>query len=338
MVNYMNSLKDKNLRVFDSVIEAIGWTPLIKMQNLFPEQHVYLKTEFMNPGGSIKDRIGAHMIQKAEKKGIIKSGQLIVEPSSGNTGVGLAIAAAIYGYQLVITMPDKMSKEKIQGLEAFGAEVIICPTAVEPDDPKSYYSVAERIAKERNGWVPNQYHNTDNPEAHYLTTGPEIWEQTRGKITHFIASIGTGGTISGIGRYLKEKNPQINIIGVDAIGSIIKEAFEHPEHIYDPKNINTYKLEGLGEDFLPDTLTMSVIDEIHDCTDYNGFTMTREIVRREGLLVGGSGGAAIWVAKNIVGPELRKDDVVVVITPDGASRYYSKIFNDDWMKENKFLS
>lgn len=334
----MNSLKDKNLRVFDSVIEAIGWTPLIKMQNLFPEQQVYLKTEFMNPGGSIKDRIGIQMIKEAEKKGIIKPGQVIVEPSSGNTGVGLAIAAAIYGYQLVITMPDKMSKEKIQGLQAFGVEVIICPTAVEPDDQRSYYSVAKRIAKERSGWVPNQYYNVDNPETHYLTTGPEIWEQTKGKITHFIASIGTGGTISGIGRYLKEKNPHIIIIGVDAIGSIIKEAFEHSEHKYDPNNIATYKLEGLGEDFLPDTLTMKVIDEIHSCTDYNGFRMTRDVVRKEGLLVGGSGGAAIWVVKHVVAPHLSKGDVAVVITPDGASRYYSKIFNDVWMKENKFLS
>ncbi|MHA2365318.1 MAG: PLP-dependent cysteine synthase family protein [Candidatus Hodarchaeales archaeon] len=334
----MTLYNNKKLRVYDNIIEAIGWTPLIKMQQLFPSQNIYLKAEFMNPGGSIKDRMGVYMLLEAEKKGILKKAdnQVIVEPSSGNTGVGLALACASRGYRLVITMPDKMAPEKAKILEAFGAEVIWCPTAVKPDDPRSYYSMADKIAQEQNGWIPNQYFNQANPESHYQLTGPEIWEQTEGKITHFVAAVGTGGTISGVARYLKEKNSDIKIIGADAEGSIIKEAFENPEHNYNPENIHTYKLEGLGEDFIPDTLDFSFIDEIHTVTDKNGFLTTREVVKREGLLIGGSAGAAVWVAQKIKS-ELKPNDMVVVIAPDGSRPYLNKIFNDDWMKTNEFL-
>jgi cystathionine beta-synthase len=330
---------DKNiqLRVYDSVIDAVGWTPIIKMKNLFPNNNIYLKAEYLNPGGSIKDRIGTYMLLEAEKQGIVKPGQYIVEPSSGNTGVGLALVCALRGYKLIITMPDKMSKEKIDGLKAFGAEIIICPTAVDPEDPRSYYRMAETIAKEKGAWVPNQYFNQDNPESHYLTTGPEIWEQTEGKVTHFIASVGTGGTITGVGRFLKENNANIQIIGADAVGSILKEAHEHPERKYDPTNISTYLTEGIGEDFIPDTLDMDIIDRFYTITDKEAFLTTREVVRKEGLLVGGSGGAAVHVVNKIL-KDLKKDDVIVVITPDGSQKYFSKIFNDEWMKEKGFLN
>jgi cystathionine beta-synthase len=332
----VNMLYSKEKRVFSSVLEAVGQTPLIRMSNIFPNRNVFLKAEFMNPGGSIKDRIGVYMIQEAEKKGIIKPGTTIVEPTSGNTGVGLALAAAIKGYKMVFTIPDKMAPEKGAALEAFGAEVIWCPTAVEPEDPRSYYSVAQQIAKERNGWVPNQYENLDNPQAHYVSTGPEIWEQTQGKITHFISSMGTGGTITGVGKFLKEKNPDIKIIGADAEGSIIKEAFENPDRSYDPSHIHTYKMEGIGEDFIPDTLDLSVVDEIYTIDDKTGFLVTRETVRKEGLMIGGSGGATVHTAK-LVADKASEDAIIVVIVPDGSRPYLNKLFSDTWMKENSFL-
>lgn len=327
---------NKEKKVFDSVLDAVGWTPLIKMQKLFPDKNVYLKAEYMNPGGSIKDRIGVYMILEAEKQGVIKQGDTIVEPTSGNTGIGIALACAIKGYKLVVTIPDKMAPEKGTTLEAFGAEVIWCPTEVEPEDPRSYYSVAQRIAKERNGWVPNQYENQNNPKSHYLTTGPEIWEQTEGKITHFIVSMGTGGTISGVGKYLKEKNPDIKIIGADAEGSIIKEAFNNSDRSYDPKNIHSYKMEGIGEDFIPDTLNLDVVDEIYTIDDKTGFFAARETVQKEGLMIGGSGGASIHTAK-LVAEKASKDDVIVVIVPDGTRPYLNTLFSDKWMKENGFL-
>ena len=329
------SLKNTK-RVYDSVLEAVGGTPLIKMQRLFPDKNVYLKAEYMNPGGSIKDRIGIHMVLEAEKKGIIKPGQTIVEPSSGNTGVGLALACAIKGYKLVVTIPDKMAPEKGSALEAFGAEVVWCPTSVEPEDPRSYYSVAQSIAQERHGWVPNQYENLDNPQAHYLTTGPEIWEQTEGKITHFVAGMGTGGTITGVGRFLKEKNKFIRIIGADAKGSILKEAFENEDRSYNPSSKAVYKLEGIGEDFIPNTLDLNVVDEIHTVNDKEGFLATRETVRKEGLMIGGSGGAAVEVAKRVA-MKLSKNDLMVVIVPDGSRPYLNKLFSDKWMHENGFL-
>ena len=329
------SLKNTK-RVYSSVLEAVGGTPLIRMQNLFPDKNVYLKAEYMNPGGSIKDRIGIHMVLEAERKGIIKPGQTIVEPSSGNTGVGLALACAIKGYKLVITIPDKMASEKGLALEAFGAEVVWCPTSVEPEDPRSYYSVAEQIAKERNGWVPNQYENIDNPQAHYLSTGPEIWEQTEGKITHFVAGMGTGGTITGVGRYLKEQNKSIKLIGADAKGSILQEAFDHEDRSYNPSSKAVYKLEGIGEDFIPKTLDLNIVDEVYTVTDKEGFLATRETVRKEGLMIGGSGGAAVEVAKRVA-KKMSKDDLMVVIVPDGSRPYLNKLFSDKWMKENNFL-
>ncbi len=329
------SLKNTK-RVYDSVLDAVGGTPLIRMKKMFPDKQVYLKAEYMNPGGSIKDRIGIHMIAEAERKGLIKPGQTIVEPSSGNTGVGLALACAIKGYKLVITIPDKMAPEKGLALEAFGAEVIWCPTSVEPEDPRSYYSVAERIAKERNGWVPNQYENLDNPQAHYLTTGPELWEQTEGKITHFVAGMGTGGTMSGVGKYLKEQNKAIKLIGADAKGSILQEAFEHEDRSYNPSSKAVYKLEGIGEDFIPQTLNLDIVDEVYTVTDKEGFLTTRETVRKEGLMIGGSGGAAVEVAKRVA-PTMSKDDIMVVIVPDGTRPYLNKLFSDTWMKENGFM-
>ena len=323
-------------RVYDSVLDAVGGTPLIRMKNMCPDKNVYLKAEYMNPGGSIKDRIGVFMLLEAERKGLIKPGQTIVEPSSGNTGVGLALACAIKGYKLVITIPDKMAPEKGLALEAFGAEVIWCPTSVEPEDPRSYYSVAERIAKERNGWVPNQYENLDNPQANYLSTGPELWEQTGGKITHFVAGMGTGGTITGVGRYLKEKNKSIKLIGADAKGSILQEAFEHEDRSYNPSSKAVYKLEGIGEDFIPKTLDLNLVDQVITVTDKEGFLTTRETVRKEGLMIGGSGGAAVEVAKRVA-PTLSKDDFLVIIVPDGSRPYLNKLFSDQWMKDNGFL-
>ena len=311
------SLKNTK-RVYNSVLDAVGGTPLIRMQNLFPDKNVYLKAEYMNPGGSIKDRIGIHMVLEAERKGIITPGQ------------------TIKGYKLVITIPDKMAPEKGLALEAFGAEVIWCPTSVEPEDPRSYYSVAEQIAKERNGWVPNQYENFDNPQAHYLTTGPEIWEQTEGKITHFVAGMGTGGTITGVGRYLKEQNKSIKLIGADAKGSILQEAFDHEDRSYNPSSKAVYKLEGIGEDFIPKTLDLNIVDEVYTVTDKEGFLATRETVRKEGLMIGGSGGAAVEVAKRVA-KKMSKDDLMVVIVPDGSRPYLNKLFSDKWMKENNFL-
>jgi cystathionine beta-synthase len=329
------SLKNTK-RVYNSVLDAVGGTPLIRMQKMFPDKNVYLKAEFMNPGGSIKDRIGIYMIAEAERKGIINPGQTIVEPSSGNTGIGLALACAIKGYKLVITIPDKMAPEKGLALEAFGAEVIWCPTSVEPEDPRSYYSVAERIAKERNAWVPNQYHNQDNPNAHYLTTGPEIWEQTEGKVTHVVAGMGTGGTLTGIGRYLKEQNKNIKLIGADAKGSILKEAYHNADRSYSPSSKAVYKIEGIGEDFIPTTLDLDIIDEIYTVTDKEGFLTTRETVRNEGLMIGGSGGAAVHVAQKIAST-LQAEDLLVIVVPDGSRPYLNKLFSDAWMKENNFL-
>lgn len=330
------SIINEKHKVFNSVIEAVGQTPLIRMNNLFPDKQVFLKAEYMNPGGSMKDRMGIFMVAEAERKGIIKPGDTIVEPTSGNTGIGLALASAVKGYKMVFTIPDKMAPEKGNALEAFGAEVIWCPTAVEPEDPRSYYSVAQQVAKERNGWVPNQYENLDNPKAHYLTTGPEIWEQTQGKITHFVASMGTGGSISGVGKYLKEQNPNIKIIGADAVGSIIKEAFENPDRTYNPENIHTYKMEGIGEDFIPATLDLDIVDEIYTIDDKTGFLVTRETVRREGLMIGGSGGAAVQTAK-IIAEKASPDDIIVILVPDGSRPYLNKLFSDKWMKENSFL-
>jgi cystathionine beta-synthase len=323
----------------DTIIDAIGNTPLVRLhktaRSVRPE--LLAKVEFLNPGGSVKDRIGLAMIAAAEREGRLRPGGTIVEGTSGNTGVGLAIAAALKGYKTIFVMPDKMSDEKIRLLRAFGARVVITPTAVEPDDPRSYYSVSRRLAEETpNAILAGQYWNPANPEAHYQTTGPELWRQTSGRISVFIAGMGTGGTISGAGRFLKEQNPEIKVIGVDPIGSLLHHYF----HTRELGQAHSYKVEGVGEDFLPTTLDFDVIDDTVQVNDRESFTMTRRLLREEGLFCGGSSGLAVagalkWLRAG--GADLTEDDVVVVLLPDSGARYLSKVFDDNWMRENGFL-
>jgi cystathionine beta-synthase len=288
--------------------------------------------EFFNPGGSIKDRIGISMIDAAEKKGLIKPGDVIVEPTSGNTGMGLALVARARGYRTIFTMPDKMSKEKIALLRAFGAKVIVTPTAVSPDNPASYVKVAERIAKETpNAFMPNQYFNPANPEAHYKTTGPEIWEQTQGKIDVLVAGMGTGGTITGTARYLKERNPNVRVVGVDPEGSMFHHKF------YGTKGeIHSYRVEGIGEDFMPSILDLKVVDEIITVTDREAFLTSRRMAQEEGIFAGGSSGAAMFAALQVA-EKLSKDKIVVVILPDTGRNYLNKIYSDEWMTEYGYL-
>ncbi|MEM7797608.1 MAG: cystathionine beta-synthase [Chloroflexota bacterium] len=328
--------KEKN--VYDNIVQTIGNTPLVKLNSVIDDLpcQIYAKVEYFNPGGSVKDRIGWTIVEDAEKSGRLVPGGTIVESTSGNTGVGLAIAAAIKGYKTIFVMPDKMSQEKIMLLRAFGARVIVTPTAVEPEDPRSYYSVAKRMVEETpNAILANQYHNPVNPQTHYNSTGPEIWDQTNGKITHFVAGMGTGGTISGTGRYLKEKNPDIQIVGVDPIGSILYEL--HKSGTYTVAE--GYLTEGIGEDFLPTTTDLSVVDTIVQTDDKETFLMTRRIAREEGIFIGGSCGAAVLGAVNYAREHnLTEDDLLIVILPDSGSRYLSKIYSDDWMRENGFLN
>lgn len=324
--------------VYNNILETMGNTPLVRLNSVVDEiqAEVLAKVEFFNPGGSVKDRIGIYIIEEAERSGELKPGGTIVESTSGNTGVGLAIAAAIKGYKTVFVMPDKMSEEKVRLLRAFGARVVITPTAVEPEDPRSYYSVARRIVEDTpNAILANQYHNPENPRTHYETTGPEIWEQTDGQIDYFICGLGTGGTVSGVGRFLKEKNPDIKIVGVDPVGSLLHHYIQTGEMI----EAHTYRVEGIGEDFLPSTMDFSVIDDSIQVDDRESFIMTRRLVREEGMFVGGSCGAAVagalkYIRQNNIGP----DKTVVVLLPDSGSRYLSKVFNDDWMRENGYFS
>lgn len=321
---------------YENVLQTIGKTPLIKLRKVTGSAKglILAKVESFNPGGSVKDRIGVSIIEEAEREGRLKPGGTIVESTSGNTGMGLALVAAVKGYKTVFTLPDKMSMEKIRLLRSFGAEVIVTPTAVPHESPESYTEVAKRIVRETpNSILANQYYNPNNPDSHYRSTGPEIWEQTGGQITHFVCGVGTGGTISGAGKFLKEKNPEIKIIGIDPKGSALREYF------YTKKItplLKTYKVEGIGQDYVPGVLHFEYIDEMIEVTDKESFLMARRLTREEGLMAGGSSGTAVaGLLKAAV--QFKDGDVIVVLLPDSGERYISKIYNDDWMRENGFL-
>jgi cystathionine beta-synthase len=324
-------------QIYDNVLGAMGNTPLVRLHRVSSSVRAQMvaKVEYFNPGGSVKDRIGITIIEDAERRGLLKPGGTIVEATSGNTGVGLAIAAALKGYKCVFVLADKQSEEKRQTLRAYGARVVVTPTNVEPEDPRSYYSVAKRIVAETpNCILANQYHNPVNPQTHYETTAPELWRQTAGKIDVFVAGLGTGGTISGVGQYLKEQNPDIQIVGVDPIGSVLYDYF----YTGQMTEAHSYKVEGVGEDFIPSIYDFSVIDDMVKVTDKESFLMTRRLTREEGLFVGGSCGFAMagalkYVAERDLGP----DKLVVVLLPDSGARYLGKIFNDTWMRENQYL-
>ncbi|MEO9531093.1 MAG: pyridoxal-phosphate dependent enzyme [Crocinitomicaceae bacterium] len=325
------------MKYYNNVLETIGNTPLIKINSLTKEikATVLAKVETTNPGNSVKDRMALKMVQDAEAQGLIKPGGTIIEGTSGNTGMGLALACIMYGYKLICVLSDKQSREKMDILRAVGAEVVVCPTNVEPEDPRSYYSVSKRLAEEiPNSWYVNQYDNPSNALAHYEQTGPEIWEQTEGKITHFVVGVGTGGTISGVGKYLKEQNPNVKNLGIDTYGSVFKKYHETGE--FDENEIYPYITEGIGEDILPKNVDFSVIDHFEKVTDKDAAVFTRRIAREEGIFVGNSAGAAIAGILQMK-DQFKEDDVVVVLFHDHGSRYVGKMFNDDWMRERGFL-
>ena len=325
-------------KIFNNVLEAIGDTPMIRINRITKgvvKGTVLAKIETVNPGNSIKDRMAVRMIEDAERKGLLKPGGTIIEGTSGNTGMGLAIAAVVKGYRCVFTTTDKQSKEKIDALRAFGAEVIVCPTNVDPEDPRSYYSVSSRLEEEiPNSWKANQYDNLSNSAAHYEETGPEIWEQTEGRITHLVVGVGTGGTISGVGRLLKERNPKIKVFGIDTYGSVFKKYKE--TGIFDKNEIYPYVTEGIGEDFLPKNVDFSVIDHFEKVTDKDAALMTRRIAREEGIFAGNSAGSAMAGVLQLK-DRFAENDLVVVIFHDHGSRYLGKMFNDDWMREKGFF-
>jgi cystathionine beta-synthase len=317
--------------VFGDVLSLIGNTPLLRMNSITDgmQSTVVAKMEMLNPGGSVKDRIGFRMLNEAERRGWLKTGGTIVEPTSGNTGVGLAMAASVRGYRCVFVMPDKVAHEKVALLRAYGAEVVTTPANVARDSPDSYYSVADRLTQEIPGaFQPNQYFNPMNPRSHYETTGPELWEQTAGKITHFVAGVGTGGTISGVSKFLKEQNPDIKVIGADPEGSIYTS----------PNHMRPYKVEGIGEDFWPGTFESSLVDEFLMVTDRDSFLTARRVSREEGVLLGGSGGTAVWAALQVARKYDDPNNFIVVLLPDSGRGYLSKLYSDDWMRENGFLS
>lgn len=327
----------KDKKVFDNILETIGQTPLIRLNSVvegFPCP-VYAKVEFFNPGNSIKDRMALKMLEVAEQEGKIKPGGTIIEGTSGNTGMGLALAAIQKGYKCIFTSTDKQSKEKFDMLRALGAEVIVCPTNVEPTDPRSYYSVSKRLAEETpNSWYVNQYDNPANRLAHYEQTGPEIWQQTDQKVTHLVVATGTGGTISGTGKYLKEQNNQIKVWAIDSYGSLLTKWFNTGE--IDEKEVHPYITEGIGEDFVPENYEKDFIDHFEQVTDKDGALMARRITREEGIFVGYSAGSAL-AGLHQLKDQLRPGDFVVVVFHDHGSRYVGKIYNDDWMKEKGFL-
>ena len=318
-----------------SIIETIGHTPIVRLNAVAAdvESEIYVKVEYMNPAGSMKDRVGFNIIRDAEERGMLGPGGTIIEATSGNTGAGLAMVAATRGYKCIFVMPDKMSQEKVSALRAYGAKVVICPTAVEPSDPRSYYSVARRLVEETPGaFYANQYHNPANPEAHFVSTAPEIWAQTEGQFDAFVAGMGTGGTLSGCGRYFKERNPDIQIVGVDPVGSLYYEYVKTGRMT----KAFSYYVEGIGEDFLPSTMNLDMLDDVVQVDDRECFVMTRELVRREGIFCGGSCGAAVMGALKYA-RGLSEPKRILVLLPDNAQKYLSKIFNDDWMRSNGFL-
>ncbi|HRH35115.1 MAG TPA: cystathionine beta-synthase [Catalimonadaceae bacterium] len=326
------------MKIHPSILDAIGNTPLVQMNkvNQGIKGLITAKVEYLNPGNSVKDRMAIRMVEDAEKDGRLKPGGTIIEGTSGNTGMGLAIAAVIKGYKCIFTVSDKQSKEKIDILRAMGAEVVVCPTNVEPSDPRSYYSVSRRLTSETpNSFYPNQYDNLSNTAAHFDTTGPEIWEQTDGKVTHVVAGVGTGGTICGISKYLKSKNPNVKVIGVDTYGSVFKKYKE--TGIFDENEIYPYLTEGIGEDILPANVDFNFIDEFIKVTDKDAAIMTRRLAKEEGLFVGWSCGSAMFGALEYANKNLKEGDLMVVILPDHGTRYLNKIYNDDWMKDHGFL-
>ena len=324
------------MKFCNNILETIGNTPLIKLNRITDEVDalVLAKVEYFNPGSSVKDRMALKMVEDAEKDGRLKPGGTIVEGTSGNTGMGLALAAIVKGYKLICVATDKQSNEKFDILKAVRADVIVCPTNVEPEDPRSYYSTSKRISEEtENSWYVNQYDNPSNTEAHYLSTGPEIWDQTDGKITHFVVGVGTGGTISGVARYLKEKNPDIKIWGIDTYGSVFKKF--HETGIFDKKEIYPYITEGIGEDIIPLNVNFDLIDSFEKVTDENAAIYTRRLAKEEGIFAGNSCGAAISGVVQLK-KHFKKDDVVVVLLHDSGSRYVGKIYNDEWMQKKGF--
>jgi cystathionine beta-synthase len=325
-------------KICDTILDAIGNTPMVRIHNITRgviDAEVLVKLEPFNPGNSIKDRMAVRMIEDAEREGKLKPGGTIIEGTSGNTGMGLAIVAVVKGYKCIFTTTDKQSKEKVDALKAFGAEVIVCPTDVDPEDPRSYYSVSSRLEREiPNSWKANQYDNLSNTAAHYEQTGPEIWDQTDGRITHLVCGVGTGGTISGVGRYLKERNPRIKVWGIDTYGSVFKKYKE--TGIFDKNEIYPYITEGIGEDFLPRNVDFNVIDHFEKVTDKDAAMMTRRITREEGIFAGNSAGSAMAGLLQLK-DHFSRDDVVVVIFHDHGSRYLAKMFNDEWMRAKGFL-